>query len=476
MILGDVLMQDVRFAMRQLVRSRSFAATAIATLAIGVGATVAAPAPGRYRAVPITSYHLANGLKVVLAPDSTTSVVAVGVYYGIGQRTEPVGHEGFAHLFEHLMFEGSAHLAPGELIRLIQANGGTFNGNTRFDFTDFWEVVPPAAVRLMLWAEADRMRALVVDDSALRRQKEIVKTEVRLSYIDVPDGGFPWLDVPRVANRNWQNAHDFRGRPSELDSATLDEVRRFHQRYYVPNNAVVVLSGAFRLADARAWIEEYFAGIPRGEARQLPDTREPLQTTERRGERIDSLATSPVLAVAFHMPPRHTRAFFAMVLIDQLVLQASDSWLNEALVRRGKLATAVFGGANLQGSVFDYQGSMLWTVGAQYSRLEQADTITAAIQAALDRLGRESLDTTALRVARQEALSTLYDLSDDRGGFGRLNLLASFALFDDDPTQIDRLESEIEGVTAADIRETARRYLSTEQRTVFVRRPAHVAP
>jgi zinc protease len=432
--------------------------------------------PGHSSTRPIAYYHLSNGLKVVLDPDSTTSVVVVGVYYHVGQRTETVGHEGFAHLFEHLMFEGSAHLPPGALIRLIQTNGGTFNGNTRFDFTDYFEVVPPAALRLMLWAEADRMRALVVDDSALRRQKDIVKTEVRLSYIDQPDGGFPWLDVPRVANRNWQNAHDFRGRPSGLDSATLDEVRRFHTMYYVPNNAVVVVSGAFHPPDVQRWVDEYFGGIAGGAPVQRPDASEPVQTVERRGERIDSLARVPLVAVAYHMPARHTRAFFAMAIIDQMVLQAGDGWLNDALVRRSHLADAVFGGANLQGNMFDYEGPMLWTVAAQYGALDQTDRIVDTVQAVLDRLQHDTIDAATLRVAKQEARSALDDALDDRSGFGRVNLLASAALFDDDPSRVDRFASGFDAVTPGDIRETARRYLTANQRTVYVRRPPGTPP
>jgi len=454
----------------QITKMPGIVSRAIVGLTLALSSTAAQPA--RYPVIPIEYTHLANGLKVVLAPDSTASLVMVGVYYAIGQRTEPVGREGFAHLFEHLMFEGSTHLPPGALIRLIATNGGTFNGNTRFDFTDYFEIIPPAALELMLWAEADRMRGLVVDDSALGRQKAIVKSEIRLSYINRPDGGFPWLDVPQVANRNWQNAHDFRGRPAEIDSATLADARRFHAAYYVPNNAVLVVSGAFRVAETRRWISEYFDGIPRGGVVHRPDVTEPPQTAERRGVRIDSLATSPVLAVAFHMPPRHTRAFFAMALIDQLVLQGDDSWLADTLVRRGHLADAVFGGANLQGNLFNYEGPMLWTIAAQYRSADQADAIAGAIQNVVARLRRRPLDATTLRVARHKAHSAYYDMLDNLGGFGRLDLLASFALFDDDPVEINRVEASLDAVTPADIQSAARDYLSPAQQTVYIRRPS----
>jgi zinc protease len=431
-----------------------------------------APATVCLGAMPIEYTHLANGLKVVLAPDTMTPVVVVAVYYNVGHRTEGHGQEGFAHLFEHLMFEGSTHLGPGELLHLIQRNGGTLNGNTRFDFTDYFEIVPPAALQLMLWAEADRMGGLVVDDSALRRQKDIVKSEVRLSYINRADGGFPWLDVPQVANRNWQNAHNFRGLPAQLDSATLDEVRRFHQTYYVPNNAVLVLSGNFRPSDVRGWINAYFGRISRGADFIRPDATEPQQTSERRGERVDSLASRPVLAVAYHMPPRNTRAFWAMAVIDQLVLQGDDAWIPRAVVRDAGLADAVSGGANVLGNMFDYQASMLWTVAVNFDRLGAQSGIVDSIQAALDRLRTQAVSRGTLRVAQQKARSAFYDILDERSGFGRADLLASLALFDDHPAAINTMESSFDAITPDDIMTTARDYLDSADRTVYLRRPA----
>jgi zinc protease len=428
----------------------------------------------RYPVIPVEYSHLANGLRVVLAPDTTTPVVVVAVYYGVGQRTEGRGQEGFAHLFEHLMFEGSTHLGPGELLKLISSNGGTLNGNTRYDFTDYFEIVPPAALRLMLWAEADRMGGLVVDDSALHRQKEIVKSEVRLSYINRADGGFPWLDVPQAANRNWQNAHNFRGLPAQLDSATLEEVRHFHDTYYVPNNAALVISGNFRPADARAWVAAYFNRVPRGADITRPDASEAAQTAERHGERIDSLAKSPVLAVAYHMPPRNTPAFYAMAVIDQLVLQGDDGWIQRAVVKPG-LADAVSGGANLQGNMFNYQGPMLWTVAANFEQAGRAPAIVDTIRTVLDRLAAHPVTGAELRLAQQKARSAYYDILDDQSGFGRADLLASFALFDDHPDAINGIETAINSVTAASVMAAARDYLGTSNRTVYIRRPPDVA-
>lgn len=315
------------------------------------------------------------------------------------------------------------------------------------------------------------MGGLVVDDSALRRQKSVVESEVRVAYVNRADGGFPWLDVPQVANRNWQNGHNFRGLPAQLDAATLDDVRRFHDAYYVVNNAVLVVSGDIDLAQTHAWIDQYFAPIPRAHDVVLPDVTEAPQTEERRGERIDSLAAKPVLALAYHMPARGTRAFYAMALIDQLLLQAGNNRMADELVRRRALANAVYGGANLQGHMFNYKGPMLWAVAVNYDRLDRTDSIVGVIQGVIDRLAATPIDTTTLEVAKRQVRSGLYDIFDFLGGFGRADLLASYALFDDDPGRINGLEGAINDVTAADITETARTYLGVPQRTVYVRRP-----
>ena len=315
------------------------------------------------------------------------------------------------------------------------------------------------------------MRGLVVDSAALARQKAIVASELRLSYLDTPDGGFPWPDVPSVANRNWQNAHNFRGLPTGLDSATLPEVRAFHAAYYVPDNAVVVVAGNVRSTEVMTWIRQYFASIPAGAPVHCPDAAEMLQTEERRGERVDSLANEPVLAVAFHMPERHTRAFAAMTVIDQLALQDPDGPMARAVVAPRGPARSVGGGANLQGNLYDYAGPMLWTVAAQYHRLQDAPVIVDSIQAVLDRVAAGHTDPAAIAKAREDARVSLYAILDANAGFGRVDLLALFALFDDDPDRINHLEDAIAGVSPADVARTAQDFLGRSQRTVYVRRP-----
>jgi zinc protease len=177
--------------------------------------------------VPVEYHKLSNGLKVVLSRDTTTPIVVVAVYYNIGFRIEPHDRTGFAHLFEHMMFQGSANLKKFEMVQLVEGNGGVLNGSTRFDFTNYYEIVPAHKLETMLWAEADRMRSLAVTKENLTNQKGVVTNEVKVNVMNQPYGGFPWLDLPQAANSNWFNAHNFYGDLKDLEAATLEDVQSF---------------------------------------------------------------------------------------------------------------------------------------------------------------------------------------------------------------------------------------------------------
>src|SRR5678809_1114362 len=207
--------------------------------------------------VPVEYYKLPNGLKVVLSPDKTAPIVDIGVYYNIGFRIEPKDRTGFAHLFEHMMFQGSQNLGKMEFVKMVQANGGVLNGSTRFDFTNYFEVVPANTLEAMLWAEADRMRGLAVTQENLTNQQGVVKSEVRVNVLNQPYGGFPWLDMPQYANKNWHNAHNFYGDLKDLDAATLEDVKSFFAKYYAPSNAALVIVGDVDPVQTMAWVNKY---------------------------------------------------------------------------------------------------------------------------------------------------------------------------------------------------------------------------
>jgi predicted Zn-dependent peptidase len=184
--------------------------------------------------VPVEYYRLGNGLRVVLAHDASIPTVTVGTYYHIGFRLEPPGRTGFAHLFEHLMFQETPNLRKGEADQAIAGNGGLGNGSTRFDYTNYFEVVPSNTLETALFVEADRMRGLAVSESSIQNQKDVVKNEVRVNVLNRPYGGFPWLDLPQAAYTNWHNAHNFYGELDEIDAATYTDVRAFYETLLRP--------------------------------------------------------------------------------------------------------------------------------------------------------------------------------------------------------------------------------------------------
>jgi zinc protease len=430
-----------------------------------------AAAPGGY-SVPVVYDSLDNGLRVVLSEDHTAPTVTVAVYYEVGFRVEPQGRTGFAHLFEHMMFQGSESLGTMEFVQLVEENGGVLNGSTRFDFTNYFQIVPAHTLETILWAEADRMRGLAITDDRLINQREVVKNEVRVNVLNQPYGGFPWLDLPQIAFDNWHNAHNFYGDFSDLDAASLDDVRSFFDRYYAPDNAVLVVVGDFEPETTMAWIRRYFGDIPRGTGVERPDVSEDRQEAERRHTRTDPLANRPAVAFGYRMPERGSDAYWAMGLLDQILLQGDDSWLHQALVQREGLTGGVGGGVNALGNMFNYDGPMLWSFSLIHDADTSADSIEAVVDAVIERARTEMVDAETLARARVKARSNLYSQIEALYGFGRADLLASFALFDDDPSGINRIEDRFQGVTAEQLQEAAREYLRPTNRTVLVLEPA----
>jgi predicted Zn-dependent peptidase len=444
----------------------------VSLLAAFIGCAAAqAPRRDTTFTVPVTYFKLPNGLRVALSPDHTAPTVVVGVYYKIGFRVEPRNRTGFAHLFEHMMFQGSRNLGKMEFVRLVQQNGGVLNGSTRFDFTNYFEVLPANKLETALWAEADRMRGLAITEENLTNQKGVVSNEVKVNVLNQPYGGFPWLDVPQYANTNWYNAHNFYGDLKEIEAATLDDVRTFFKTYYAPNNAAVAVVGDFGPAQARAMVEKYFGPIPASEPAKLPDLGEPRQEKEKTFTKHDPLAKRPALAVAYHMPERNSPEYFAMGLIDQILLQGNDSWLYEELVKRRAVTGEVSGGINLLGNMFDYNGPMLWMAYLFHDSTTAAPDIVKDIDTVIGRLQENPLDRPTLERALVKMRSSFYDMLSELSGFGRADLLASFALFDDDPARINTLEAQFRKVTPELIQKTAREYLRSSNRTVVMVEP-----
>lgn len=442
----------------------------LAALTLPVSALAQQPA-GQYT-LDVDYHTLDNGLKVVLSRDTTAPTAVVAVYYNIGFRIEPKDRTGFAHLFEHMMFQGSEHLGKNQFISLIMSNGGVLNGSTRFDYTNYFQIVPAHTVETILWAEADRMWGLDITQANLTNQQGVVKSEVRVNVLNQPYGGFPWLDLPQHANTNWYNAHNFYGDLAHLDAATLGDVQEFFKTFYAPNNAVVVVRGDIDKTQTLEWVKKYFGGIPSQTVPPMPDISEPRQEKEKRVEQEDALATRPALAVGYHHPKRNTPEFYAMGLIDQILVQGSDSRLYQALVQGQGLTGDVTGGANvLLGNMFNINGPTLWTAFLFHDADKTSDQILAALDAEIEKLRTTPVSKAELDRALIKRRSSLFAETEQLFGFGAADLLASYALFDNDPAMVNRLEGEFAKVTPELILKTAQEYLRPANRTILIVKP-----
>ena len=423
--------------------------------------------------ISIEHKTLTNGLRVVVAPDSTAPVVTVGVYYKIGFRLEPQGRSGFAHLFEHMMFQGSENAPKMQHIKLVNSSGGVLNGSTMYDVTNYFEAVPSNALERMLWLEADRMRALKVDDENLRNQRDVVKEEVRVNVMNQPYGGFPWLDMPPVAFRNWANAHNFYGDFADLDAASLADVQTFFRTYYVPNNAVLLILGDVNLADGFSLAERYFGDIPVGPSPQFADPAEPPQTEERRGDVVEKYGTLPAMAVGYVMPQRRTRDWFVMALLDQALHGGRAGRIYRELVLEKQIAVEADGGVD---DIFGYDGpSQMTTRIFHKPEISSTDTLAAfdEIVRAMQEKGITDSELEQLKVKfRSDYFATL---EGGRGGhmpkYGLMHLLACFTLFDGEPQLVNTILDGFLAVTKEQAQEAARKYLQPQNRAIVFRKP-----
>ncbi|MFD3699862.1 insulinase family protein [Streptomyces sp. NPDC058646] len=247
-------------------------------------------------------FTLPNGLRVLLAPDHRHPRVAVAVHYGVGFRSEPPGREGFAHLFEHLMFQGSEQLTGGEFYDRIHRLGGTANGTTHQDYTDYYQAVPASALDGALFAEADRMRAPLFTEEALAEQLEGVALEIHGTTVERPYGGFPWPLMPAVLYRSYANAHDGYGDAERLREATVADCRAFFAEHYAPGNAVLTLVGGFDPAEARALVERHFGDIPGRPVPARPDLREEAPEADRWAYGTEPGVPATAVALGYRLP------------------------------------------------------------------------------------------------------------------------------------------------------------------------------
>ncbi|HUL16508.1 MAG TPA: pitrilysin family protein [Terriglobales bacterium] len=424
--------------------------------------------------IQVADAVLENGLRVVIAPDAAAPVVTVGVYYKIGFRLEPRGRSGFAHLFEHMMFQGSANAPKMQHIKLINSSGGTLNGSTHYDVTNYFEAVPSNALERVLWLEADRMRALKVDDENLRNQRDVVKEEVRVNVLNQPYGGFPWLDLPPVAFRNWANAHNFYGDFADLDAASLADVQSFFKTYYVPNNAVLLILGDVKSEEGLALAGKYFEKIPAGPPPLFADPAEPPQKEERRGEVEEKFGTLPALAVGYTVPARRSEEWYAMALLDQALHGGRAGRIYRDLVLEKQVAVEADGGID---DLFGYNGPTQMVTRIFHKLEYTGEAALAAFDEVMADIQERGVSEDELEQLQVKWKSDYYStLEGGRGGYmpkyGLMHLLACFTLFDGQPQLVNTILDGFLRVKAEEIQNVAKRYLLPENRAIIFRSPA----
>ena len=436
-------------------RAQTKAAVASAS---GKAKDPAAEALGRL-AVSIQRRTLSNGLRVVMDPDPASPTVAVSVTYDVGSRVEESGRSGFAHLFEHMMFEGSAHVKKGEHFALITERGGTLNGTTSADRTNYFEVLPSSELALALWLEADRMRSLTVSAENFENQRAVVKEEYRMRYENAAYsravlrlGELVFANYPPYANPTI-------GKMADLDRAELGWAQDFYARHYVPNNAVVTIVGGFEPDDAIALVERYFGSIPKRPvtAFQTP-TALPAAAPAR--ERLtDSNAKTPGLIVGWVVPPARSAEHYALELAAVLLGDGESARLHQALVRKRAICLET------RAWTRDFRGPDQFGIQVVLTEKAQLPEVERALDDELALLAKKPMSPAELeRVKRRVRASFVFGLETT---LRRAVELGEFEVAWGDARGI---ASELErylAVTALEVQTAAAKYLTKERRVVL---------
>jgi predicted Zn-dependent peptidase len=432
--------------------------------------------PRSVAAVPqikFTDYRLANGLRVVLSVDRSAPVVAVAVVYNVGSRNEREGRTGFAHLFEHMMFQGSQNVGKGEHMLLVQDNGGTMNGTTNQDRTNYFETVPSNQLELALFLESDRMRSLDISQANLDNQRAVVQEEKRQSYDNQPYGALGET-VDALAYTSFAYRHTTIGSMADLNAATLDDVRSFFKTYYAPNNACVAVVGDFSEADAKRKIERYFGSISRQPDPPPVDVAEQPIEGEKRKVLSDPLARLPRWEAAYKTVPGNDPDFESLSMLGTILSSGRTSRLYNAIVDKRIALSA-------QAGVFSSRGPALFSFSATLPPGGDVKPLEAAIDAEIARIQTQGVTDEEVRRAKTQARARMIvGFGGGRGGgggglqsvLGRAQALAQNAVFWNDPGRANTQLQRIEKLTADDVKRVANKYLDRGHRVVVIVYPA----
>jgi predicted Zn-dependent peptidase len=358
---------------------------------------------------------LRNGLRVLVATDHSSPLVAVAVVYDVGFRSEPEGRTGFAHLFEHLMFQGSAHVGKAEHMQLVQGAGGVVNGHTLADLTEYYEALPSGGLELALWLEADRMGALALTEQNLGNQVSVVEEEIKVNVLNRPYGGFPWIPLPGLAFDSYPNAHNGYGDFADLEDATVEDAADFYHHYYAPSNAVLAVAGDCAAADVVELADRYFGGI---KARPAPARRsfsEPRLSRQRRKIIRDELIPQPAFAAGYRVPDPVSDIgdYAAYFVLANLLSDGDASRLRARMVHQDRTVTDIACMLGIFGSdAFTMRDPVLFQVVVFHPGVASTDTLLAVVDEELERLATDGPDEEELARASASAVSSHWSSLD----------------------------------------------------------------
>jgi predicted Zn-dependent peptidase len=457
-------MRRAKFLLAYLLLLSVFVPASLAQNATSGGATLASQT-AKPISIPFKEFKLKNGLRVILSEDHSAPTYSISVTYNVGSRNEKQGRTGFAHLFEHMMFQGSENVGKGEHFILVLNNGGNMNGTTNADRTNYFQSMPINQLDLGLFLEADRMKSLAITQANLDNQRNAVQEERRLGVDNQPYGK-TFETLFETAYDNFAYKHSTIGSMSDLNAATVQDVSEFFKMYYAPNNATLVLVGDFKTDEALAKIKKYFESLPSQPAPPAVDTNEPAQTAERRKSIDDAFARATRLDIVYKIPQSNTPDWYALSVLGQILGSGQSSRLYQQLVKDKQMVVQVFAGAQ------ERRGPSLGSVVAILPPTPNADpaAVEKAIYAEIERLKTEpvadwELEKVRMQLRRQRAQSLRSTLS-------RAILLGQYAVYYDDPSLINQLDAKYAAVTKEDIMRVAKKYLIDTNRTVITTVPA----
>lgn len=417
--------------------------------------------PGVHGRISYSEYDLPNGLHVILHEDHKAPIVCVNIAYHVGSKNETPQRAGFAHLFEHLLFEGSTNVPRGAFDKHITEAGGFDNAYTTEDKTNYYEVLPAHQLPLALWLESDRMLGFVLGEDSLRTQKDVVKEEKRERYDNTPYGTLSER-MMRLAYTSFPYKWTVIGDMETIEAATLSDVKDFYANFYAPNNAVLVVSGAFENDEARALIEQYFGSIPSGNTPIIrPVFTEPDLTAERREIVNNEAVPLPAVFYAYRMPPEGTVDAIALDLLTDILSTGRSSRLYQRLIYHDKIASEVSSYVDLR----ECPG-LVWFYGVANRPDQDYAPIEAAIEDVIATVRTESVTEEELQKVKNK--TEMRSVASRVTASGKADQLAHSYTFFGDTSRVNSVIEQYAAITTEDIRNAAAKYLTPEKRCAVV--------